>query len=116
MLADAHRAVKLEGTSGFPFFCQIGADRSCGPAELRERLFRQWTTNARKTRDLRERYEAVLSHRRHAMLERSWDQWRERTLRGVETQLEQRRNARERERAWDWWKSRTKVSCASREG
>ncbi|KAG0660533.1 hypothetical protein C6P46_004558 [Rhodotorula mucilaginosa] len=92
VLADAHRAVKLE--------------------ELRERVFRQWHDLAQRSRTLRERCAAVLQLRRRARLENAFDTWRERSLRRGEEVVAQRREGRERREAWDWWKARTKTLAA----
>ncbi|GAA5983562.1 hypothetical protein JCM10908_000336 [Rhodotorula pacifica] len=92
VLADAHRAVKLE--------------------ELRERLFRQWRETAQRSRLLRERCDAVLTRRGSLRLEGAWDKWRERSLRRSEEQVALRRKTREREEAWEWWKARTKTLAA----
>ncbi|BGP48318.1 hypothetical protein JCM10450v2_004190 [Rhodotorula kratochvilovae] len=92
VLADEHRAVKLE--------------------ELRDRAFHAWLASTRRSSTLRERLVAFTTSRNAQTKEDVYDAWREKSLRRAEREAVRRREKREKEEAWAWWKGRTKTLVA----
>ncbi|GJN90523.1 hypothetical protein Rhopal_003534-T1 [Rhodotorula paludigena] len=89
VLADEHRAVKLE--------------------ELRDRAFHAWLHSTRRNLALSARLTTFSASRQDRAKELAFDKWRERSVHRFEAHITVQRVERERREAWEWWKARTKV-------
>ncbi|GAA5856973.1 hypothetical protein JCM9279_000518 [Rhodotorula babjevae] len=92
VLADEHRAVKLE--------------------ELRDRIFHAWLLSTRRSSTLRSRLSGFLAERDERDKAGVYDAWRDKALRGRERAAVVRREGRERAQAWEHWKGTTKTLAA----
>ncbi|GAA5945823.1 hypothetical protein JCM3775_006793 [Rhodotorula graminis] len=92
VLADEHRAVKLE--------------------ELRDRIFHAWLLSTRRSSTLRHRLSGLLAARDQRLKVVAYDAWRDKALEGRERATVVRREARERAQALEHWKGRTKTLIA----